>query len=310
VADALETAAAAAHSRAANSEAGQFAAQAVLFTPESDGPALAGRRIRAGELLYLAGDVQRSLEHLGTLDLDQLSTPELERALPLLLDLVEYLRGTAAATAMVTRAVGTAGSDPHRRALVLAQAAHVVYGIPGGRRAAALEAISCAETAGAAADAALHRALVLLFIAKVTAAEGLEVGLLDRAVRLEAGLPPTRLHDSADVHRAWSRFTEDLDTARAALRRSMVRARDLNDDLALATSLCFLATTEVLAGDYAAAAAAASEANAVAAWYDWPPHPWRLEPRCELLIRSAALAMPAGSPAGCGSSAGGWPVPR
>jgi DNA-binding NarL/FixJ family response regulator len=53
--------------------------------------------------------------------------------------------------------------------------------------------------------------------------------------------------------------------------------------------LCFLATTEVLAGDYAAAAAAASEADAVAAWYDWPPHPWRLEPRCELLIRDGDL---------------------
>jgi DNA-binding NarL/FixJ family response regulator len=261
----------------------------VTFTPESDGPALAGRRIRAGELLFLAEDIHRSLEHLGTLDLDQLTTPDLERALPLLLDLIEYIQGTAAATAIVTRAMGTAGFDPHRRALVLTQASHVVYGIPGGRRAAAIEAISCAETAGAVADAALHRALALLFIAKVTAAEGLEVGLLDRAVRLEAGLPPTRLHDSADVHRAWSRFTEDLDTARAALQRSMVRARDLNDDLALATSLCFLATTEVLAGDYAAAAAAASEANAVAAWYDWPPHPWRLEPRCELLIRDGDL---------------------
>jgi len=75
----------------------------------------------------------------------------------------------------------------------------------------------------------------------------------------------------------------------------MVRARDRNDDLALATSLCFLATTEVLAGDYAAAAAAASEADAVAAWYDWPPHPWRLEPRCELLIRGGDLAQPASS---------------
>ena len=289
VADALDAAAAAAHARAGNAAAGQFAAQAVTFTPASQATALVRRRIRAGELLYLAGDIQLSLEHLETLDLDQLSTPDLERALPLLLDLIEYIQGTAAATAIVTRAVGTAGFDPHRRALVLAQASHVVYGIPGGRRAAAIEAISCAETAGAVADAALHRALVLLFIAKVTAAEGLEVGLLDRAAQLEVGLPPTRLHDSADVHRAWSRFTEDLSTARAALQRSMVRARDLNDDLALATSWCFLATTEVLAGDYDAAAAAATAAEAVAAWYDWPPHPWRLEPRCELLIRDGDL---------------------
>jgi len=95
------------------------------------------------------------------------------RVLPLLLNLIEYIRGTAAATAIVTRAGGPAGSDPHRRALVLTQAA-----------------------------GALHRALVLLFIAKATAAEGLEARLLDQAARLEADLPPPRLHDSADLHHA------------------------------------------------------------------------------------------------------------
>ena len=64
VAEALDAAAAAAHARAANAAAAQFAAQAVLFTPESDADALVRRRIRAGELLFLAGDVGRSLEHL------------------------------------------------------------------------------------------------------------------------------------------------------------------------------------------------------------------------------------------------------
>ena len=289
LADALETAAAAARSRAANSEAGQFAAQAVLFTPESGEQALVRRRIRAGELLFLAGGLQRSLEHLAVLDLDQLSTPDLERALPLLLDLVDFVGGTAAATAMITRAAGAWECDPRRRALVLALASDVVYGIPGSRGAAATEAISCAEAAGAPANAALHRALVNLFIAKVTSAEGLDAGLLDRAARLEPGLPSGWLHDSADMHRGWSRYTEDLDAARAALQSSIARARDLGDDRALATFLNFLATTEVLAGDYAAAAAAASAADAAAAWYDWPPHPWHVEPRCELLIRDGDL---------------------
>ena len=36
----------------------QFAAQAVLFTPEPDAAALVRRRIRAGELLFLAGDIE------------------------------------------------------------------------------------------------------------------------------------------------------------------------------------------------------------------------------------------------------------
>ena len=267
------------------------------FTPESDQAALIRRRIRAGELLFLAGDMDLSLEHLELLDLDRLATADLEQALPLLLDLTDFIQGTAAATAIVTHAVGAARAaavDPRRHALVLALASDVVYGIPRGKRDAAIEAISCAEAAGAPADAALHRALVNLFIAKVTAAEGLDTGLLDRAARLEAGLPPTRLHDSADMHRGWCRYTEDLDTARTALRRCMDRAKDLGDDWALATFSCFLATTAVLAGDYAAAAAAVDAADAAAAWYDWPPHPWHVEPRCELLIRDGDLDGAAG----------------
>src|SRR5215470_3552780 len=46
VAHALDAAAAAAHARAANAAAGQFAAQAVTFTPRSDTDALVRRRIR------------------------------------------------------------------------------------------------------------------------------------------------------------------------------------------------------------------------------------------------------------------------
>jgi DNA-binding CsgD family transcriptional regulator len=297
VAEALDAAAAAAHARAGNAAAAQFATRSVLFTPESDQAALIRRRIRAGELLFLAGDMDLSLGQLELLDLDRVATADLEQALPLLLDLTDYIRGTAVATAIINHAVGAAragGADDRRRALVLALASDVVYGIPGGKRDAAIEAISCAEAAGAPADAALHRALVNLFIAKVTAAEGSDTGLLDRAARLEAGLPPTRLHDSADMHRGWCRYTEDLDTARTTLRGCIVRAKDLGDDWALATFSCFLATAEVLAGDYVAAAAAVDAADAAAAWYDWPPHPWHVEPRCELLIRDGDLDGAAG----------------
>jgi DNA-binding CsgD family transcriptional regulator len=289
VASALEEAAVAARARAAGAAAAQFGAQAVLFTPESDDASRTRRRIRAAELLFLAGDLRRSLEHLQPLDLGQLSTADLERVLPLQVDLIDFIEGTAAATAVVTRAVGACDSDPRRRALVLALASDVIYGIPGGRQAAAIEAISCAEAAGAPANAALHRALVNLFIAKVVSADGLDTGLLDRAARLEASLPPMRLHDRADMHRGWSRYAEDLDTARAAMRWSLAQARESADELASATFWCFLATTEILAGDYAAAATAVQEADAVTAWYDWPPHPWHVEPRCDLLIRAGDL---------------------
>ena len=295
VAEALDAAAAAAHGRAANAAAAQFAAQSVLFTPGSDSDALVRRRIRAGELLLLAGDIRGSLEHLKPLDIDRLTTADLEKALPLLLDLTDLVHGAAAATATITRAVGAGGvtgptgPDPRRRALVLALASDVIYGIRGSKRDAALNAISCAEAAGTPADATLHRALLNLFMAKAIAAEGLDTGLLDRAARLEASLPATRLYDSADQYRGWSRYVEDLDTARAALRRCVSRAKEIGDDFALVTFLSYLAMTEVLAGEYTAAAGAVIAAEAASAWHDWPPSGWHLEPRCEVLIAAGDL---------------------
>jgi DNA-binding CsgD family transcriptional regulator len=289
VADALDAAAAAAHARAANAAAAQFAAQAVLFTPESDEAALVRRRIRAGGLLFLAGDPQRSLEHMELIDIHRLSTEDLERALPLLVDMAELVRGAPAATAIIDQAVDAAGSDPRRRALVLALASDNVYG-PPGRRAAAIEAISCAEAVGPPATSALHRALINLFVAKLIAAEGFDAELLGRAGSLEVDLPELRLHDTADLHRGlWSRFVEDLDTARVALHRCIARARDAGDDFPLWIFLSYLAATEELAGDYAAADVALEAAEAAATWHNWPPSPWHLEPRCELLIAAGDL---------------------
>ena len=151
------------------------------FTPDQDGEALVRRRIRAAELLFLAGDVCRSLEHLEVLELWDLTTADLERALPLLLDMTELVHGAAAATAIVVRAVDGAGPDPRRRALVLALASDVVYGLRDARRELAAEAVRNAEAAGPAADASLHRALINLLMANVSAGDGLDRALLDRA---------------------------------------------------------------------------------------------------------------------------------
>ena len=293
VATALDAAADAAHARAANAAAGQFAAQAVTFTP-ADSPAadaaLARRRIRAGELLFLAGDLSGSLEQLQALDADALPTADLERALPLLADGTDFATGPASATALITRALDAAGTDDRRRALLLSLASDVAYGIRGGRRAAALEAIRCAEAAGPAANLSLHRALVNLVVAKITAGEGLDAALLERAEELERAGPRIPLHDTADLHRGlWSFCVEDLDTARSALLRSIARARETAEDFGLSACLGYLAQTEELAGDFAAAAAALAEVDKIAAWYDWPVSPWMLEPRWELLIATGEL---------------------
>ena len=186
VADALDAAASAAHRRAANATADQFASRAVAFTPAGDADALVRRRIQAAELQVLASDLAGSLEHLELLDTSTLATADLERVLPLKANLIDVVRGPAAATAMVASMVHCAGTDPRRRALVLALASDVGYGIRGGRRAAAVEAIRSAEAAGPVANASLHRALLNLLVAKATAGEGLDTELLIRAERLEA----------------------------------------------------------------------------------------------------------------------------
>jgi DNA-binding CsgD family transcriptional regulator len=289
VAAALDAAAESAHARAGNAAARQFAVQAVAFTGDPDAAALTRRRIRAAELLYLAGDIERSLGYLEALDFDRLPTRDLERALPLLLDMTDLVHGAGTGTAVVTRAVETAGADPRRRALVLALASDLGYGIPGHRREAAIEAISCAETAGAAAVPSLHRALINLAVLDATAARGLDLGLLDRAAGLEADLPLLRIYDSADLYRAFSRYTEGLDLARAALGRCIARVEELGDDYNQWTFLSYLAVVEELAGDYPAARAALEAADAAARWHDWPTSVWALEPRCELLIATGDL---------------------
>jgi DNA-binding CsgD family transcriptional regulator len=291
VAAAMDAAAASAHSRAGNAAAAQFAQQAVMFTSGSDDEALVRRRIRAAELLNLAGDLHQTLGQLEALDTGQLATPELERAFPLLLDVTDLIYGQARAVAIVTHHTKTPEADPRRRALIMALASDMWYGPPGGRQAAATEAIRCAELSGAVARPTLHRALVNLAIAKVTSGAGLDTGLLDRARALERDMPDLRAYDSADLHLGlWSRVVEDLDGARGALHRSIARARDLGDDYAVVTFLSYLADTELLAGNYSAAASAVDQGNAVNVWHDWPPSPWHLQPRCDLHIVSGDLA--------------------
>jgi DNA-binding CsgD family transcriptional regulator len=290
VAVVLDAAAAAAHARAGNAAAAQFAVQAVSFTPAAEQAALVHRKIRAGELLFLAGEVQPSLAQLEGLDIARLSTPDLERALPMLLDMAHLVRGAAAATGIIAQAVDGASDEPRRRALVFALASDYAYGIRGRRRSAAAEAISCAEAAGAVALPALHRALINLAVAQVYAAEGLNTSLLDRAARLEASLPAVQLHDTADLHRGiWSAFLDDLDTARVALGRCVERSRASGDDYPLSVFLSYLATAEVLAGDFAAAATVVDAEHAVAQWHNWPLTVWHLRPRLELLIAAADL---------------------
>ena len=285
VADALEQAAEAASGRAATATAGKFAAQAVTFTQECDAEALVRRRIRAGELLFLASDITGARAQLEALDLDSLATGDLERVLPLLADIVDYVGEHDAAAALITQAIEAAGDDHRRRALVLSLASDFSYGVQGRRRESAVEAIRCAEAAGPAADRSLHRALVNLAGEKTIAGEGVDAGLLEQAEHIELRVPGVQLHDIADRHRG-TRYlnTENLDAARPALLRCIARGRKSGENLALAVFLSYLARTEQLAGDFAKATTIMAEVGALEAAYDLPPCSSALVPQCELLI--------------------------
>ena len=286
VAEALDVAAAAAHARGANTAAAQFAVQAVDQSDETDNAAVAERHVRAGELLFLAGDLEHALERLESLDLDRLEAHQLERALPLLLDLVDVVRSASEATEIIASLVAHApGAEMRRRALIFALAADIQYGMAGQRQSAAMEAIRCAETGGPPATAILHRALINLMAVKVIGGEGVDDALLERAELLEAEIGPLRLYDTADLHRGlWNRYVERLDESRAAMNRSIARAQEAGDDYALSVFLSYLAATEMLAGNLTEASAAIDRAQDAELWHSWTPSPFHLEPRCELLI--------------------------
>lgn len=290
VADALDTAAEAAAAKAAYDAAGKFAAQALRFTVPHDEAALVRRRIRAGELFDIAGEFTEALKHFNEIDVRGLSAADAERVLPRLADLLEFLHGQDAATSLITRSLEYAGQDDRRRALSLSLASDPWYGVRGERRAAAVEAIRCAEAAGPGANASLHRALVNLVAAKGNDCEGVDEALLRRAEQLERIVPGILLYATAEFFRGQGhRYIEDVDASRPALLRLTSRARDTGDDWTLSAALSNLALTEELAGDYAAARSAVAESDNVAASYDWPGHPALAEPRCELMIAAGNL---------------------
>ena len=291
VAAALDAASSTAHARAATQAAAQFAEQAVLFTAPQDATNLLRRRIRAGELLFLAGEAERSLQQLDVIDVDQLANVDFERVLPLLVDVIYLVHGQPSAAAMVAHAVETAGLDPRRRAVVFALGSDPAYGLRERRRAAADEAIRSAEAAGSgAAGLALHRALVNLASVKLAAAEGLDGELLDRAAALEDDLTIDRLYDRADLVRGvWSACVEKLDTSRTALQRCIRLARDRGDLSELSSFLGYVAWTEALAANYSAAASALEAADQAATWHRTAPPYTTVYARVALLIARGDL---------------------
>lgn len=261
--------------------------------------------------------MQSALGHAEGVNLSALTTPELERLLLLLVDLVDVVHGSAAAAELVARLVDDSSltqDDPRRRILTLVLTSDASYGLPG-RQAAATQAVREAEVVGPAADALLHRALLNLVVADVIAGDGLNRDLLETAPRLETRVRVDLLKESADLQRGmWLRRVEDVDTSRSALQRAIDHARDRGDDVALVTLLTHLAVTEELAGGYAAARAALADADEVASWHDWPVRSWHAEARCDLLVADGELdaarvladrSMPdtPGAPSPSGSSA-------
>ena len=265
IAAALDTGVASARSRGASHAAAELAGLAVQLTPPGDPGELVRRRLDAAELSFAAGDLDRACT-LATEVFDGGSSPEVwPRLLPLLIEVTYWVRGQAAAQALLRTVLQSPEIDPRRRAVALACAADVGDGTGRPRAELAQEAIDLFDTLGDSDPGVLATALVYLAEARLDAGRGMAHELLDRAEEAERHQQLTApqwipfLNRVRSIRAYQLKIVDDLDGARAELLHVLSTAHGEGDDTSLPAVLGHLALTEYWAGNYDAAMSAAQE---------------------------------------------------
>ena len=265
IATALDTGVASARSRGASHAAAELAGLAVYLTPSSDPGELVRRRLDAAELSFAAGDLDRACE-LATEVFDGGSSPQVwPRLLPLLIEVTYWVRGQAAAQALLRTVLETPGIDPRRRAVALACAADVGDGTGRARAEIAQESIDLFDRLGGTDPGALSTALVYLAEARLDAGGGTALDLLDRAEAAERQQQRTAprwipvLNRVRSIRAYQLKIVDDLDGARTELLHALSTARREGDDTSLPAVLGHLALTEYWAGNYDDALTAAQD---------------------------------------------------
>jgi DNA-binding CsgD family transcriptional regulator len=254
-----EEAAAVAHAaatRAAARGAPAAAAELVdlslrLTEPGSDAEPL--RILDAVRYLHLAGESGRARRVLEAVDSWERWTPSLRaRGLDFLGELVGYMEEPAAVAELGRRIVDES-TDLQMEAVGHLAISYAAMHFDAQR---ALEhgdiALALLERLGDRADPAiLAGGLAVRVRAGAVLGLGLDRELMDRALALEAGLPPedTRIDHLSPVFGFWLRWFDDLDGSRGMLEALILDATTSGHDTTRAVGLMQLSITESRAGN-------------------------------------------------------------
>ena len=265
IAAALDDGVVSARARGASHAAAELSELAVDLTPHTDVGALVRRRLEAAELCFAAGNLERACTLASDVYAAGPPADVWPRLLPLLVEVTYWVRGQAAAQAVVRAVLQAPDSDPRRRAIALACAADVGDGTGRERAELAQESIDLFDTLGDTDPGVLSTALIYLAEAHLDAGHGMALDLLERSEATEMQQHCSAPHWIPVLNRARSirayqlKIVDDLDGARTELLHALATTRTEGDDSSLPALLGHLALTECWAGNYDDAFAAAEE---------------------------------------------------
>ncbi len=271
VAASLDLGVCSARSRGASHAAAELADLAVRLTPSSCAVDLARRRLDAAELYFAAGDLSQACAFGDDVLADGPAADVWPRLLPLLVEVTYWVRGQAAAQALLHSVLAAPDADPRRRAVALACAADVGDGTGRARALLAQESIDLFDTLGDTDPGVLSTALVYLAEDHLDHGHGVSLDLLARAEAAEERQQIAQprwipvLNRVRSVRAYQLKIVDDLDGARTELLRALSTARSEGDDSSLPAVLGHLALTECWAGNFRDGLAAAQEGLAHAA---------------------------------------------
>lgn len=260
VATALDVGAEAARVKGAGAAAVELAELAITFTPPDQAGELARRRIRAAELRFGLGELEGAEAHAAAVRRADVTADEYRRLLPMYVEATFWHHGRDAAQELVRQVVDESTDDRHLHAVALAMAADVGDGRTPQLELARQALAEFDRVPGDPDPVGLITALVMQASLRLSAGEGLDLELVERAEAVEQRAPWMPLTNRPSVIRGfWLRVVEDLTGAREALEHTIVCARRHGDEGSLPVLLGHLALTECWAGRYAAATGAADE---------------------------------------------------
>jgi DNA-binding CsgD family transcriptional regulator len=258
VAGVLDDAAAAAAGRGAATDAAEFRALAVRFSPDDD-PLRSRRVVDLGEALFIAGDIAQARSRI-TAALEGVQDHELRiESLVLLATVIWYDGQTDNAISYAERALAEAGDDRDALAQIHARMSWLCdTDVPKARQhaAAALALLDPDREPARYAFALLNDAHLRLQLG-----EAADHDAIERGYRLQE---TASIWEFSTLPGNWTKAMDDFATARQRLEMYLGRVRAQGDESSIAQILGYLAELEAWTGNLARARDEADEAAELA----------------------------------------------